>query len=160
LGTLPLIKDLKVPATDQTNFGQSVPTLTAQQKDDLSSLAGWTEEFRVFHRLEVCADPLVRGAGRSETDCKNEIGRSSSGNSNPKFVAAWNNDAFPGMNLFSAIFFPWLWAIVPSHLVGWVFTAIAASLGAPFWFDTLNKFMNVRAAGTAPNEKNSDKSKS
>jgi hypothetical protein len=153
-------KTVKAPATDQTNFGQSVPTLTAQQKGDLSSLAGWTEEFRVFHRLEVCADPLVRGAGRSETDCKNEIGRSSSGNSNPKFVAAWNNDAFPGMNLFSAIFFPWLWAIVPSHLVGWVFTAIAASLGAPFWFDTLNKFMNVRAAGTAPNEKNSDKSKS
>ncbi len=45
-------------------------------------------------------------------------------------------------------------------LVGWVFTAIAASLGAPFWFDTLNKFMNVRAAGPAPNEKNSGKSKS
>jgi hypothetical protein len=39
------------------------------------------------------------------------------------------------------------------HLFGWLLTAIAASLGAPFWFDTLNKFMSVRAAGKAPEEK-------
>jgi hypothetical protein len=153
-------KTVKAPATDQSDSGQSSPTLTTEQKADLSSLAGWTEEFRVFHRLEACADPLLRGAGQSETDCRAEAGQPATGNSNPKFVAAWNSDAFPGLNLFSAIFFPWLWAIVPGHLVGWIFTAIAASLGAPFWFDTLNKFMNVRAAGTAPNEKNSDKSKS
>jgi hypothetical protein len=151
-------KAVKAPATDQTDSSQGSSTLTAQQKADLSSLAGWTEEFRVFHRLQACADPLLRGA-QSEADCRAETGQHTSGNSNPKFIAAWNNDAFPGMSLFSAIFFPWLWAIVPNHLVGWVFTAIAASLGAPFWFDTLNKFMNVRAAGTAPNEKNTDKSK-
>jgi hypothetical protein len=146
--------------TDQTNSGKSAPTLTAQQKADLSSLAGWTAEFRMLHRLQACADAGLRGAGQSQTDCIAKTGQPDGGSSNPQFVAAWNNDAFPGMDLFSAILFPWLWAIVPGHLVGWVFTAIAASLGAPFWFDTLNKFMNVRAAGTAPNEKNSDKSKS
>ena len=63
------------------------------------------------------------------------------------------------MRLLSEIAFPWLWAVVPTHLAGWILTAIAASLGAPFWFDTLNKFMNVRAAGTSPTEKGSDKSK-
>jgi len=26
------------------------------------------------------------------------------------------------------------------------------SLGAPFWFDTLNRFMNIRNAGRAPDE--------
>jgi hypothetical protein len=30
-------------------------------------------------------------------------------------------------------------------LIGWILTAIAVSLGAPFWFDLLNKFMVVRA---------------
>jgi len=25
-------------------------------------------------------------------------------------------------------------------------------MGAPFWFDALNKFMNVRTAGKSPNE--------
>lgn len=29
---------------------------------------------------------------------------------------------------------------------GWLFTAIAISLGAPFWFDLLNKIINLRAA--------------
>ncbi len=36
------------------------------------------------------------------------------------------------------------------HFFGWLITVIAASLGAPFWFDLLNKFMNVRAAGKPP----------
>jgi hypothetical protein len=30
-------------------------------------------------------------------------------------------------------------------LAGWLITALALSLGAPFWFDTLNKFMSVRS---------------
>jgi hypothetical protein len=32
-------------------------------------------------------------------------------------------------------------------------TALAASLGAPFWFDTLNRFINIRENGCAPEEK-------
>jgi hypothetical protein len=31
------------------------------------------------------------------------------------------------------------------HGVGWIITALAVSLGAPFWFDMLNKIMVVRA---------------
>jgi len=40
----------------------------------------------------------------------------------------------------------------PTTAFGWVITALAASLGAPFWFDLLNRFVNVRAAGKAPEE--------
>ncbi|PYX39090.1 MAG: hypothetical protein DMG75_01940 [Acidobacteria bacterium] len=36
--------------------------------------------------------------------------------------------------------------------LGWILTIIAVSLGAPFWFDILNKFMRVRKAGNAPHE--------
>jgi hypothetical protein len=36
---------------------------------------------------------------------------------------------------------------------GWFITALAASLGAPFWFDTLNRFITVRGNGRAPDEK-------
>lgn len=39
------------------------------------------------------------------------------------------------------------------HLFGWVLTAFAISLGAPFWFDMLNKVINIRSAGKAPEEK-------
>ncbi|UQA54822.1 hypothetical protein [Polyangium aurulentum] len=36
------------------------------------------------------------------------------------------------------------------RLGGWLFTAIAISLGAPFWFDLLNKLINLRAAAPPP----------
>ncbi len=39
-----------------------------------------------------------------------------------------------------------------SKILGLLLTAAAASLGAPFWFDLLNKFINVRAAGKSPDE--------
>jgi hypothetical protein len=38
------------------------------------------------------------------------------------------------------------------HLGGWLLTIVAASLGAPFWFDLLNKFINIRSTGKAPEE--------
>lgn len=33
---------------------------------------------------------------------------------------------------------------------GWLFTSAAISLGAPFWFDVLNKVVNVRLTGKKP----------
>lgn len=44
------------------------------------------------------------------------------------------------------------WPGLPLHLLGWLLTILAVSLGAPFWFDVLNKFMNVRSAGKSPDE--------
>ena len=35
-------------------------------------------------------------------------------------------------------------------LLGWFLTAIAVSLGAPFWYDTLNKLVDLRSAGKKP----------
>jgi hypothetical protein len=47
------------------------------------------------------------------------------------------------------------WSQWPSRLLGWILSIIAISLGAPFWFDTLNKFMNIRNAGQKPKKSNS-----
>jgi hypothetical protein len=38
------------------------------------------------------------------------------------------------------------------RILGWLITILAICLGAPFWFDILNKFMNVRSAGKSPDE--------
>ncbi|HXC06211.1 MAG TPA: hypothetical protein VNZ86_15745 [Bacteroidia bacterium] len=35
-----------------------------------------------------------------------------------------------------------------SKIIGWIFTAIAISFGAPIWFDLLNKLINLRNTGT------------
>ena len=37
-----------------------------------------------------------------------------------------------------------------TKLAGWVITAFAISLGAPFWFDVLGKFINIRSTGVKP----------
>jgi hypothetical protein len=44
------------------------------------------------------------------------------------------------------------WQAWGMRILGWLITALALSLGAPFWFDMLNKFMVVRAT-VKPKEK-------
>ena len=39
-----------------------------------------------------------------------------------------------------------------AKILGLLLTVGAVSLGAPFWFDMLNKFINVRSAGKSPDE--------
>ena len=53
----------------------------------------------------------------------------------------------PGTCIWSFPFMP-----VASLLLGWLVTALAVTLGAPFWFDVLNKFMIVRST-VKPQEK-------
>lgn len=49
------------------------------------------------------------------------------------------------------------WEAAPSFqniglntIIGWLITALAVSLGAPFWFDLLGKLVNLRSGGTKP----------
>ena len=41
-----------------------------------------------------------------------------------------------------------MWVLL--SLIGWTITSLAVSLGAPFWFDTLNRFMQLRSSGSPP----------
>ena len=41
----------------------------------------------------------------------------------------------------------------PNKLIGLLLTTFAISLGAPFWFDILNKVINLRSSGKAPGER-------
>jgi hypothetical protein len=44
------------------------------------------------------------------------------------------------------------WPAFKMHWLGWLLTAFAATLGAPFWFDVLNKVMVIRST-VKPHEK-------
>ena len=46
----------------------------------------------------------------------------------------------------------WNWSHLLSALAGWLLTALAASLGAPFWFQTLQRFITIRGNGRSPAE--------
>lgn len=49
----------------------------------------------------------------------------------------------PGIN-------EWLWR--GQKFLGWLVTALAISLGAPFWFDLLQKLIHIRNAGNRPQD--------
>jgi hypothetical protein len=53
----------------------------------------------------------------------------------------------------------WSWQSLPAsggqwldRIFGWLLSIIAISLGAPFWFDLLNRFMRIRSSGESPQE--------
>jgi hypothetical protein len=54
---------------------------------------------------------------------------------------------WPSWNLSAWTAAVWL------HWKGWLITMLAISLGSPFWFDLLNRFMSIRAGGKAPEER-------
>ncbi|WP_419730640.1 hypothetical protein [Lichenicola sp.] len=73
-------------------------------------------------------------------------------------VAAHASTADPASQLqatFSALQnqplpFGWHGAIGAQTIVGWIVTALAVSLGAPFWFGLLKNLTDLRAAGPKP----------
>lgn len=67
--------------------------------------------------------------------------------------AVSNFNAIPGFDYENALGSSlWQWFL---KLMGWLITTFAISLGAPFWFDMLNKVMTVRST-IKPKEKVSD----
>jgi hypothetical protein len=52
----------------------------------------------------------------------------------------WHPEELQGMT-------PSDWVI---KALGWIVTALAVSLGAPFWFDLLKKLVNIRSSGNQP----------
>lgn len=50
---------------------------------------------------------------------------------------------------------PWIWDYLLAPILGWLITAFAATLGAPFWFDVLNKVMVIRST-VKPHEKSKE----
>jgi hypothetical protein len=41
---------------------------------------------------------------------------------------------------------------IVGRIPGWVLSTAAVSLGAPFWFDVINKVVNLRQTGLPPDE--------
>lgn len=60
-------------------------------------------------------------------------------------------DDWPGPIWAPGGFGRWMRAL-DQHMLGWLLTILAVSLGAPFWFDTLNRIIAIRSAGRVPAE--------
>lgn len=63
----------------------------------------------------------------------------------------WPMRDWPGAPSWSGT---WIWFFV-AKFAGWFATGLALSLGAPFWFDLLSKFINLRGTGVKPDRQDS-----
>lgn len=65
------------------------------------------------------------------------------------------NDAIPlgwDASVFNNTKGEFCWLLIPSKIAGLAATILAIMMGAPFWFDLLNKIANLRGTGKKPEE--------
>jgi hypothetical protein len=114
------------PTAPQADGSQPAPVqplqLTAQERELLDELTGWSDDWADFQRRVQARQAAA---------------------------------ALPALGFGEkvGVFWPWLGGVLWAHGLGWLMTAIAVSMGAPFWFDVLKKFMNVRNSGPRPDER-------
>jgi len=122
--------------------------ITDRQRQLLGDLISWSDDFRRLNEL------IVRNSvGRDPRECS-AANDSSATCAKAIEQARIRGDAMPGWEAWtSRAIFPWVWYLLLVHFFGWALSATAVSLGAPFWFDTLNRFMNLRSSGKSPEER-------
>jgi hypothetical protein len=69
--------------------------------------------------------------------------------------SAVDGQRWPGFHFWTGAFWTGWYTQFRAHILGWLLTALAISLGAPFWFDLLNKFVVVRST-IKPHEKSGE----
>ncbi|HEY0059089.1 MAG TPA: hypothetical protein VGB56_08125, partial [Flavisolibacter sp.] len=68
----------------------------------------------------------------------------------------WTDPAMAKLGLGARISSSGFWSeVLGRHGAGWLATVLAILLGAPFWFDMMNKVSNIRGAGPKPASSNS-----
>ena len=121
-----------------TPIGDQAKTVTVKAK------IGDVEKATASIDLQPSYPAQLRHLQKQLMDLKLPIGWSR----NPNQADSDMRLGLPGWFDFAAY-----WDRFSFHFFGWLITAIAATLGAPFWFDILNKIMSIRSAGKAPEEK-------
>lgn len=107
-----------------------------------------------LYKTEATREAVVAAAGSakeklSNTDAKQSYEAAKNALAGLDLPVGWSRFTMTfrcppnGLVWFKTFLVPWL---------GWLLTAVAATLGAPFWFDVLNKVMVIRST-VKPHEK-------
>jgi hypothetical protein len=91
--------------------------------------------------------PTSRETGKLVEDLKDKVGQFQAAEKAQLLPMGWSQHLFEGEDT--------IWVKLTKlvyTMTGWCITAFALSLGASFWFDTLNRFMVIRGT-IKPQEK-------
>lgn len=132
--------------------------LSEDEKAALAQLMGWSREFKATNASVCAARQRVinrdcKAGSEASPECRASI---DAGTADGRCVHGGSGleptDHF-------AMTYGGLTALALPHLPGWLITIVAISLGAPFWFDTLKHFVNIRGGGKDPELKTGDAKK-
>lgn len=138
----------------EEDVGEGAALPSAQEQELLAGVMGWRMDFAKFNQV-ICDDyeaerEAVCSAPNSSEKCTALLDRISK---DPRVrlegASLVPTNGWPEAGTFfrkKNLLLPFV------HLPGWLFTIAAISLGAPFWFDLLSRFVNIRGAGKPPEE--------
>jgi hypothetical protein len=127
------------------------PPMSDSERELLGGVMGWREDYAkvnagVSRRYEAARDELCdRPGGEASCDSLQAVI-----DADPRVRAdgvhlvptdAWPRGAWRSVEARDVLLL---------HLFGWLLTVAAISVGAPFWFDTLSRFVNIRGSGKPP----------
>ncbi|PWV56845.1 hypothetical protein [Chitinophaga sp. S165] len=96
----------------------------------------------------------AENATKDSTFTKQNFEQAKAGLTALKLPIGWGNGINPDGGNDNVGSQDW-WKKLPIYILGWLLTALAATLGAPFWFDMLNKIMVIRGT-VKPAEKSGE----
>ena len=104
--------------------------------EELKEIVTMAEAYAKKNELEI----QTGGSVQQQWDQVNHLIQDELQQANSPLGLGWHPEDLRGMT-------PSDWVI---KILGWIVTALAVSLGAPFWFDLLKKLVNIKAAGNEP----------
>ncbi|WP_421795427.1 hypothetical protein [Haliscomenobacter sp.] len=104
--------------------------------EELKEIVTMAEAYANKNELEI----QTGGSVQQQWDQVNHLIQDELQQANSPLGLGWHPEDLKSMT-------PSDWVI---KILGWIVTALAVSLGAPFWFDLLKKLVNIKAAGNEP----------
>jgi hypothetical protein len=151
----------KSPAVAKADTGAANDTrqVTAAKTDSVraqDSLSRYYADMKIEHETDSISNYMVKQSN-TLIDSANAMINSEIKNVNQLLGLGWSchcpDKGCCKPTICIAENFHW-WS-----LIGWLVTALAISLGAPFWFDLLNKLVKMRGAGKAEDSNSSKEDK-
>lgn len=104
--------------------------------EELKEIVTMAEAYAQKNELDIQTDSTIQ----QQWDQVNSLINDELQQANAPLGLGWHPEDLKNMT-------PSDWVI---KILGWIVTALAVSLGAPFWFDLLKKLVNIKAAGNEP----------
>lgn len=103
----------------------------------------------------IANEPTVRTTIVKQAEQASAAEATQAGDGSEESLAQTGKEAEGAINQLEALQIPILWgadnqSVDLTTIAGWAITALAISLGAPFWFDALGKLARLRTTGAKP----------